>query len=198
MSYTARFEQALTFAHTLHKDQRRKGTEVPYITHLIGVAAIVGDYGGDEDQVIAALLHDALEDQGKHHEALDQTIAARFGARVLAMVEALSDTVEDPKPPWLERKNQYIAHLKAAVTDDPSLLISAADKLYNARTIARDRRVIGDEIFSRFKAGKTQTLWYYAQICAALEDKAFGGAHQRVIVDELKEVVDALHKPLKT
>lgn len=192
MSYGLELNEAMSFAHELHQHQKRKGTSVPYLTHLLGVAALVGDHGGTQEQVIAALLHDALEDQGKHRPGLAEEIEARFGAQVLAMVRAVSDTEQDPKPPWLARKQHYIDHLKAAPDDDPSLLISAADKLYNARTILRDHRLIGDEIFARFKASKAQTLWYYEQVCQALKTKDMGGPLQRGIVAELEQVVAQL------
>ena len=192
MSYSERLDEAMTFAHQLHRAQRRKGSGVPYITHLLGVASLVGDHGGDEDQVIAALLHDAIEDQASQHPALDAQISARFGPSVLRMVLACTDAQEHPKPPWRARKEAYLRHLRALDHDDPALLVSAADKLYNARTIARDQRLMGDAVFERFVAGKQDTLWYYEALVEAFEAAHSAPAPTRALVAELRQVVAAL------
>lgn len=166
---TNTFTDALTFAAQLHATQERKGNGVPYISHLLGVASLVLEYGGDEDQAIAALLHDAIEDQAVSYaggaEALRQTITERFGSRVLEIVEGCTDAETIPKPPWQARKEAYITHLYTANAD--ILLVSCADKLHNARAILRDYRQIGDALWERFTAGKAGVLWYYRSLADA-------------------------------
>ncbi len=163
--YSERFEEALVYAARLHRDQKRKGSEVPYVTHLLGVAALVGDAGGSEDEVIGALLHDALEDQPERtsHDELRR----RFGEAVADIVRGCSDTEgPGPKPPWRERKERYLAHLPTA---SPSvILVSAADKLHNVRTIIADVRQRGDAAWERFKGGKDGSLWYYREVALVL------------------------------
>ncbi len=190
--YSERFADALQFATELHAEQTRKGSGVPYITHLIGVAALVGDHGGSESQVIGALLHDAIEDCIKTRPDLPDEITARYGEDVLAMVQAVSDTEVHPKPPWEERKRSYIAHVEEAEDADPSLLISVADKLYNARTILRDLNVIGDEIWDRFKASRDQSLWYYRALADAFLAKRWPTETQAQLAAELDRVVKQL------
>jgi GTP pyrophosphokinase len=155
----ARLAEATEFALTIHADQLRKGSEVPYISHLLGVASLVLESGGDQDQAIAGLLHDAIEDQGAEQEAV---IKARFGARVAAIVRGCTDADTMPKPPWRARKEAYIAHLETAGPD--IWLVSCADKLYNARAIVTDLRALGDAMFDRFTGGKDGTLWYYTKL----------------------------------
>lgn len=150
---------AAEMAARLHAGQVRKGTSIPYVSHLFAVAALVMEYGGDEDQACAALLHDAIEDCGAEHEA---TIREHFGPRVAAIVRACTDADVQPKPPWRARKEAYLAHLEHA--DRDALLVSAADKLHNARAIAADLHVHGGEVFTRFKAGREGTLWYYGAL----------------------------------
>ena len=151
------FEDALVLAHQLHADQTRKGTTIPYISHLLAVTAIVIENGGTEDEAIAALLHDAIEDAGG--DPIRQVIRDRFGDGVLAIVEGCTDTDQTPKPPWRARKEDYLAHLVEA---SPSvLLVSLADKIHNAGSILRDLRNEGDSVWSRFTGGKDGTLWYY-------------------------------------
>ncbi len=180
MPYGERFEEALLYATRLHRDQTRKGTEIPYVTHLLAVAAIVGENGGTEDEVVAALLHDAPEDQGGK-ERLEE-IRARFGDEMAEIVDGCTDTYEDPKPEWRPRKEAYIAHVAEA---SPSVrLVSAADKLHNARSILADLRAVGDELWDRFTGGKEGTLWYYR----ALVD-AYAGAGSNPVVEELDRVV---------
>jgi GTP pyrophosphokinase len=155
----SRFAAALAYAALVHARQRRKGTNIPYISHLMSVSALVMEFGGDEDQAIAGLLHDVLEDCGAWHEAV---IRAEFGGRVAEIVVACTDGVPDAsgaKPPWRERKQRYLAHLEDA--SDDVLLVSACDKLHNARAIAADLAA-GHDVFARFKAGREGTLWYYA------------------------------------
>jgi (p)ppGpp synthase/HD superfamily hydrolase len=160
---TARFREALWFAAFLHADQIRKGTDIPYVAHLLAVAALVLEHGGGEDQAIAALLHDSAEDQGGS-QVLEQT-RNRFGGRVASIVEACSDTTIAPKPPWRERKERYIEHL-AEVSEDV-LLVSLADKVHNAKAILTDYKRIGDDLWDRFQGGKNGTLWYYESLVEA-------------------------------
>ena len=147
---------AIEFALTAHAQQKRKGTDTPYVSHLLGVASLVLEHGGDEEQAMAAMLHDAVEDQGAH---LEPVIRERFGARVADIVLGCTDADTLPKPPWRERKEAYIRHLEHAGVD--VLLVSCADKVHNARTICTDVRSHGLEVFDRFKAGQDGTLWYY-------------------------------------
>ncbi len=182
--YSERVDDALSLACDAFRGIRRKSSGVPYLSHLLAVAALVAEHGGDEDQIIAALLHDALEDI-RHIEASD--LEERFGSRVSGFVVALSDTTVYPKPPWLERKQAYLEHLRS---EAPELkLISSADKLHNATSILRDHGVVGEEIWDRFTATRQQTLWYYREVLAALSD---GYAHP--IVGELRHVVVQLHE----
>jgi (p)ppGpp synthase/HD superfamily hydrolase len=152
-----RFEEALQYAVQLHSRQLRKGTEVPYAAHLLGVAALVLEDGGDEDQAIAALLHDAVEDQG----GLDTLMAIRqrFGNRVAAIVDGCTDAYEFPKPPWRDRKEAYIARLRNEMPEVRR--VSLADKLHNARSILLTLRNHGESTWDRFNGGKQGTLWYY-------------------------------------
>ena len=155
---TRRFDLALQFASGLHHHQPRKGGSIPYIAHLMSVCALVLEAGGDEDQAIAALLHDAMEDAGGI-STLD-AIRRLFGDRVAIAVESCSDSATtDPneKPPWRVRKEKYLEHLLRA--DQDALMVSAADKLHNARAILSDYRKLGDELWQRFNAPKKDQLW---------------------------------------
>lgn len=162
-----RLDDAFGLAARLHGGDLRKGTQVPYLAHLLAVAALVLLDGGDEDEVIAALLHDALED---HPEAISrEEIGARFGARVRAIVESCTDTPPDwrggRKPPWRARKDAYLAHVRAAPAD--ALRVSLADKLDNARAILADYRLFGPTVWERFSAGGDEQLWYYRSLVEA-------------------------------
>ncbi|NMC77800.1 MAG: HD domain-containing protein [Chloroflexi bacterium] len=157
MALTSRFQEALILAFSLHADQKRKGTSVPYIAHLLGVTSLVLENGADEDEAIAALLHDAVEDQGGIQTR--RLIQQRFGERVAQIVDGLSDSHTTPKPPWRESKEKYLAHLRQA--DASVRLVSAADKLYNACSILKDYQLHGEPIWDRFRGGKEGTLWYY-------------------------------------
>ena len=186
-SLTKRFNLAFELASGLHHTQTRKGTPVPYIGHLMAVCSLVLDAGGDEDQAIAALLHDAVEDQGGLTTLA--TIRQLFGDRVADAVEACSDsTVSDPaqKPEWRHRKENYLAHLRNANAD--ALIVGAADKLHNARTILTDYRQFGDALWSRFTVGKEQQLWYYGALVEALRRTPA----PKVLVNELERVVNDL------
>ena len=182
-----RFQQALVYAAGLHARQVKKGSGVPYVAHLLGVAALVLEAGGDEDLAIAALLHDAIEDQG--HQVDLGRIRKRFGARVAHVVEGCTDADTVPKPPWRPRKERYIEHIRQQADAD-TLLVSAADKLYNARAILTDFRELGDAVFARFKGGKQGTLWYYRELVQAFRERG----KPRRLTDELERVVSELER----
>jgi (p)ppGpp synthase/HD superfamily hydrolase len=152
-----RFLRAFSFAAEKHAGQTRKASTIPYIGHLMGVASLVLEAGGDEDLAIAALLHDVVEDCGG--APILKEVRRRFGNRVAKVVEGCTDADTDPKPPWRERKENYIRHLKKA--DAETWLVSAADKLNNVRSILVDYRQIGESVWSRFNGGREGTLWYY-------------------------------------
>lgn len=157
MVLTSRFQDALVYAAQLHAHQNRKASATPYIAHLLGVTALVLEAGGDEDQAIAALLHDAVEDQGGR-QTLD-AIRSRFGERVARIVDGCTDAYQVPKPPWKERKEEYIQHLRSVPQD--VRLVSLADKVYNAHAILADLRREGSQTWQKFKGGKQGTLCYY-------------------------------------
>jgi len=182
---TGRFKKALVYAARLHATQYRKGTSRPYLAHLLGVTSIVLTHGGDEDEAIAALLHDAVEDQGGLKTL--RAIRKKFGARVARIVDGCTDSHTVPKPPWLERKKEYLRHLRRA--DSSVRLVSAADKLYNAREILDDYRTRRDSVFDRFKGGKKGTIWYYREVARILRRKG-----PRALVRELDRVVTELER----
>ena len=157
MRLGARFLRAFVFAAEKHKGQTRKASSIPYIAHLMGVASLVLEAGGDEDLAIAALLHDVVEDCGG--VPMLKEVRRRFGARVAKVVDGCTDAYTDPKPPWRERKEKYIARLRNE--DQETRLVSAADKLNNVRSILSDYRAVGESIWSRFNGGREGTLWYY-------------------------------------
>jgi (p)ppGpp synthase/HD superfamily hydrolase len=152
-----RFLRAFVFAAEKHKGQTRKASSIPYVAHLMGVASLVLEAGGDEDLAIAALLHDVVEDCGG--APMLKEVRRRFGSRVAKVVDGCTDAYTDPKPPWRERKESYIARLRNE--DKETRLVSAADKLNNVRSIVSDYRAVGDSIWSRFNGGREGTLWYY-------------------------------------
>jgi (p)ppGpp synthase/HD superfamily hydrolase len=180
---TERFTEALAYASTTHRGQERKGSGVPYVAHLLGVSSLVLEHGGDEDEAIAALLHDSVEDQGGRQRLADVT--ARFGERVAEIVLGCTDAVADPKPPWRDRKRAYVAHLRVAASS--VRLVAAADKLYNARCIVEDYRALGDGLWSRFTGGRDGVLWYYREVCAALAQP--DSAARMALVAELDRTV---------
>ena len=165
---STRLTEAFALASELHADQHRKGTEIPYLSHLLAVAALVMEHGGSRDQVIAALLHDGPEDQGG--EATLAIIRERFGETVGRIVAECSDTFEDPKPPWRPRKERYIEHLRAEASPE-TLLVSLADKTHNLGSILRDFETHGDQIWDRFKADVDGMRWYYGSLLAVYEDR---------------------------
>jgi (p)ppGpp synthase/HD superfamily hydrolase len=175
-----RFEAALVYAAQLHEGQKRKGTEIPYIAHLLAVTALVLGDGGVEDEAIAALLHDGPEDRGGRRTL--EKIGERFGERVARIVEGCSDTLESPKPKWCPRKKRYLEHLETAPTD--VLRVSLADKVDNARAIAQDFRVHGAAVWTRFNPESDQG-WYYTELL-----KVFKRRSQSPLVQELALAVE--------
>jgi GTP pyrophosphokinase len=184
---TDRFFTAVRYAADAHAGHFRKGTSVPYISHLLGVASIVIDAGGDEDEAIAGLLHDAAEDAGGR-ERLDD-IRAHFGDRVARLVEACTDSWTTPKAPWIERKRAYVEHARHLEPDE--LRVSAADKVHNAYAILRDLRTIGDEVWKRFNAKPDDVLAYYQGLVRAYREA--GGGH---LVDELDRIVRGIEREI--
>ncbi len=186
----ARFLAAVALAAELHDGQVRKGTGVPYLAHPLGVASLVLEAGGDEDEAIAGLLHDTVEDQGGLRTL--ERIRTQFGERVADIVLACSDsTVEDPsaKAEWQARKRAHLAHL--GTLDASAALVLCADKLHNARSVVRDYRAQGDALWARFKGGREGTLWYYA---ASLRELRANPAAPAGLLDELDEAVAALER----
>lgn len=185
MKPSPHFEEALLYATRLHADQTRKGSAIPYIAHLLAVTAIVLEHGGSEEEAIAALLHDAIEDQGG--DATRQEIRRRFGSTVVAIVDGCTDAEVIPKPPWRPRKETYIARMYTA---SPSVrLVSAADKLHNARTILNDYLILGEALWRRFHGGKEGTLWYYRELV-----KAYKTHGSTPLIDELERVMKELER----
>jgi GTP pyrophosphokinase len=185
MSLSAQFDEALMYAAHVHATQVRKGTNTPYIAHLLGVCSIALEYGANQTEAIAALLHDAVEDQGGLQRLDD--IRARFGSDVAEIVLGCSDSFQTPKPPWEERKRAYLAHLPAA---SPSvLLVSASDKLYNAQATLRDLYRVGNDVWKRFNVPREKTLWYYQELVNVF--RRVGPAR---LSDELARVVTEMER----
>jgi GTP pyrophosphokinase len=183
-----RFEEALVYAARLHGGQVRKVLGTPYIAHLLSVAALVIEDGGGEDEAIAALLHDAIEDQGGN--AARQQIRRRFGSGVVAIVDGCSDADTVPKPPWRERKDRFLASLAAA---EPGVLrVAAADKLHNARSLLRSYHQLGESLWERFRGGKAGTLWYHREVA-----RAIAGRRQGWLVEALLRAVDDLQRAVE-
>lgn len=178
--YSTRVDEAAALVVNDFRVITRKGTKTPYIAHLFAVAGLVAEAGGDEDQIIAALLHDWLEDiEGAREEVLEE----RFGPRVRRIVVGLTDTTTFPKPAWLPRKELYLAQL---VNHEPEVkLVAAADKLHNAQSIVRDLRLGGNKTFDRFSGGVNGTLWYYEKLSEALRS----GWQHAWLLDELANEV---------
>jgi (p)ppGpp synthase/HD superfamily hydrolase len=182
---TPNFEEALVFSFRLHARQKRKVTNVPYISHLLSVAALVLEDGGDEEQAIAALLHDAVEDQGGI-PVLD-AIRTRFGYRVADIVDGCTDSYVIPKRPWRERKTNYIERLHSAHEDVRR--VSLADKVHNARMIVSSLQQYGDTIWESFNGGKKGTLWYYEELL-----KVYRKTGNGLLIDELERLVIQMQK----
>jgi (p)ppGpp synthase/HD superfamily hydrolase len=187
---TEEFAEALKYAAELHRTQTRKGGNIPYVGHLLSVAGLVIEAGGSQPQAIAALLHDAAEDQGGQ-ETLNE-IGRTFGPEVADIVAQCSDTFEEPKPPWQERKQRYVDHLGEASED--TILVSLADKLDNARAILRDYRDHGDELWQRFSVHDPEKhLWYYRSLLAVYEQR-----NATWLVAELGRVLDELEAQIRS
>ena len=180
---TERFQEAFILASMLHAQQKRKGTDIPYLSHLLGVTALVLEDGGDEDQAIAALLHDAVEDQGGLKTLED--IRQKFGHHVAEIADGCSDSYTQPKPPWKQRKAAYLARLRQASPD--IVRVSLADKLHNARSIHSDLQRHGKSTWRRFNGGREGTLWYYRSLVEIYEECSASPN-----VAELRRVVQAI------
>ena len=188
MTLSRRFNEAFEYAAEVHGTDTRKGTDIPYLAHLLGVTSIALEHGADEDEAIAALLHDAIEDGGG--PPIREEIHQRFGNRVVEIVNGCTDTDADPKPPWRERKEQYIAHIPNA--PGSVRLVSAADKLHNVRAILRDYRAVGDKLWGRFNGGKDGTLWYYRELL-----NAFKVAGSSPLIEELERTLSELEAAVR-
>ncbi|TFI52648.1 HD domain-containing protein [Mastigocladus laminosus UU774] len=182
---TSRFELALVYATRLHAHQVRKGSEIPYISHLLSVAALVLEDGGSEDEAIAALLHDAIEDQGgaKTREEIRQ----QFGEKVVSIVDGCTESEVIPKPPWKERKQDYIERMRHACPEVQR--VSQADKLHNARSILTDWYQDGETVWNKFKGGKEGTLWYYRSLLGVYQQ-----AGSSFLSEELGRVIAQLEQ----
>lgn len=180
-----RFDEAFLYAHEAHRNQLRKKTNRPYISHLMGVASLVLQYGGDEEQAIAALLHDVVEDCGGAPRLME--IRKKFGERVARIVDGCTDSDQDPKPPWLERKQRYLERVRGE--PEEVLLVSAADKLYNMREILMDLREYGPGVWERFKGKRDGSLWYYHGLIEAVQGRA-----PHALVAELERTVVELEQ----
>jgi (p)ppGpp synthase/HD superfamily hydrolase len=178
-----RFEAALRYAVDVHRGQLRPGTAIPYIAHPLAVCAIVLEAGGDEDQAIAGLLHDAAEDQGGARRLRD--IGERFGERVETIVKGCTDSLEQPRPPWRLRKERYLSHLRQAPADE--LLVALADKLHNARAVLNDYRALGDRVWERFEGGRDYASWYQAELAAVFRERLPGP-----LATEMSDLVDRI------
>jgi (p)ppGpp synthase/HD superfamily hydrolase len=185
---THRFVDALAFAMEAHGDQTRKGGDIPYVSHLLGVASLVLEAGGDEDMAIAGLLHDTIEDTATTFADIDD----RYGPRVAGIVYGCSDTDEMPKPPWRARKERYIAHLMQPSTHSDVLAVSLADKLHNARSMLADYRSFGEEVSRRFNSGPSDQLWYYQTLAGIFQARIPGP-----MTTELRHTVDQLGNELR-
>jgi GTP pyrophosphokinase len=180
MLLSPRFISALAYAAQLHQDQERKVSGVPYVAHLLRVTGLVLEYGGSEDEAIAALLHDAVEDQGGM--PVLEEIRRQFGDTVAETVLGCSDAHTRPKPPWRDRKQAHVDHVRAA---SPSVrLVVAADKLDNARSLLREYRVRGESLWNFFHGGREGTLWYYDAMLAALK-----GTELTALVEEVERTL---------
>jgi (p)ppGpp synthase/HD superfamily hydrolase len=186
---STRFERALVYAHHLHQTQLRKGTQVPYISHLLSVAALVLEAGGTEDAAIAALLHDAVEDQGGL--ATREAIYVQFGESVVSIIDSCTEPITQPKLSWQERKQHYLAQLPQATAAAQCVIM--ADKLHNARSILADVRREGDRAWHKFKAGRTSTLWFYRECLTRLQNQHQNQSPPSMLA-ELQRVIEALEQ----
>ncbi|MBI4503853.1 MAG: HD domain-containing protein [Gemmatimonadetes bacterium] len=180
------FRKAFEVAAELHAHQERKGSGVPYVAHLMGVTSLVLEDGGSEIEAIAALLHDAVEDQPRNGETRER-IGREFGHQVLEIVLACSDAESHPKPPWRERKERYLAHIPRLTAE--ARRVSLADKVHNARSLLADYRRVGEEVWKRFNAPKGDTLWYYRALVSAFRQRGC-----EWLLDELERTVVELER----
>jgi (p)ppGpp synthase/HD superfamily hydrolase len=182
-----KFSAAFAFTFDAHRMQSRKGSQVPYLAHLMAVSSLVLEHGGTEAEAIAALLHDAVEDQGGVETAV--RIRSMFGDHVADIVLAVTDTHESPKPPWRARKEAHVKHMQGA--SDSAKLVAAADKLHNARSLLIDFPTAGESLWERFRGGREGTIWYYRAMGASLR---MGTANEGILLlcDELDRVVAAI------
>ena len=188
-----RFTDAAAWAAELHAGQTRKGTATPYLAHLLGVVALALEHGADEDEAIAALLHDAPEDQGGRETLAE--VERRFGSRVAGIVDGCTDTYQDPKPPWRERKERHLAHLRTA--DASVRLVMACDKVHNLRAVVRDYRTEGEALWQRFRTRSgPDVIWYYREALAVLGGE---GAEERIrpLLHDLERELDALERAMR-
>jgi (p)ppGpp synthase/HD superfamily hydrolase len=188
---TKRFDDALLMASQIHREQPRKGSQTPYIAHLMAVTAIVLEHGGSQDEAIAALLHDAAEDQGGRTRLNE--IRGKFGKPVADIVEGCTDTLASPKPSWGPRKQRYIERLEK----EPYAvrLVAAADKLHNARSVLADYRAAGEDLWPRFTGGRDGTLWFYRAVTNALKAGAKPGEDRLdALIRELDRTVMSLEE----
>lgn len=185
---TKRLRTALDMATQLHAGQTRKETTIPYISHVLGVTSLVLEDGGSEDEAIAALLHDAVEDQGGL--LILEEIRTVFGENVANIVLGCSDSVSDPKPPWRTRKEMYLKRLRKA--PEAIIRVSLADKLHNARCILTDLRYMNDDIWQRFNGGKTGTLWYYHSLVEIFHERTDSAHYHELVltVNAINELVE--------
>ena len=180
---STKFDKALRYAARLHRGKLRKKTKIPDIGHVLGVTAIALEYGANETEAIGALLHDAVEDAGGRKRLRD--IERKFGRAVARIVDGCTDSYAERKPPWLERKKTYVAHLPAA--SDSTKLISASDKLQNVRSLLRNYREEGEKLWRRYRSGKQGALWYYRALVDGLDSKRIAP-----LVQELDRAVTQL------
>lgn len=184
---TQRFYDAIRYAAEAHAGQTRRGTKIPYISHLIAVASIVIDDGGSEDEAIGALLHDAAEDQGGQARLDD--IRRRFGETVARIVESCTDSWTTPKEPWIERKRAYVERARRLAPD--ALRVSAADKVHNSYTILRDLRRQGEAVWRRFNATPDDIIWYYESLVRSFSESGGGP-----LVEELDRIVHGIRREM--
>ncbi len=185
---TRRFADAVSFAMAAHGTQTRRGGDIPYVSHLLAVASLVLEAGGDEDMAIAGLLHDTIEDT----DVTAADIEAAFGPRVAGIVWGCTDTDETPKPPWRLRKERYIARMILPSTPKDVLAVSLADKLHNARSIVADYRQFGDEVSLRFNAGPADQLWYYQTLAGIYQNRI-----PSPMTDELRRTVELMREEFR-
>ncbi len=184
-----KFNEAFLFAARMHAAQKKKGTDVPYLFHVMGVASLVLEAGGDEEMAVAALLHDVVEDCGG--VPMLKEVRRRFGRRVAHIVDGCTDAYATPKPPWRERKEQYIQRLRNE--DDEVRLVSAADKLHNLRSILVDYRELGEPFWERFNGKREGTLWYYRTLTGEFLQRKPNRITRELarVLGQLEELVDS-------